>query len=103
MVMDASAYQLEAALLQVYLDVEQKPAGCGSHSLNFHTNNYLEAVKECLAVAWTIQVLRFCTKGTHSTVWSSQGLLQLLMKNSGLNGRLMSCRMRFSGFDIDAK
>ncbi|CDF40830.1 unnamed protein product [Chondrus crispus] len=100
---DASDYQIGAALVQTHPDAQRKLIGFFSRTLASAERNYSVSEKECLAVIWAVQTLRPYLYGEHFIVHTDHASLRWLMNVTDPSGRLIRWRLRLSEFDFEIK
>ena len=98
---DACARQLGCVLLQTQPDGTDRPLGYWSRSLSSAERNYDTTERECLAVVWSVLLLRPYLVGTRFTVRTDHSPLKWLLNLKDSTGRLARWRLRLSPFDYD--
>ena len=98
--MDASDYQVGAALFQTTEHGERRPIDYWSRWLKPAEKNYSTPEKKCLAVVWALTILRPYLQGEQFTVYSDKASLPWLMNIAEPSGRLMRWRLQLSEFDF---
>ena len=100
---DASAYQLGATLLQQQNETEPNewtPIGYWSKTLTDCKWNYSTTERECFSVVWAVTSLRLYIEGLKFTIRTDHDALRWLMTLTDSLGRLMRWRLRLSEFDF---
>ena len=97
---DACNHQVGRALLKTYPDGTRHPIGVWSRSLNPAEKNYSVGEKECLAIVWTVQLLRLYLEGIHFDLYTDHQVLRWILSGSDHSGRLARWQLRLLEFDI---
>lgn len=96
---DASASQVGAVLLQQQPDGTTRPVGYWSRSLSPAERNYSTTERECLAVVWSVLLLRPYLEGTRFTVRTDHAALKWMLHMDSAHGRLARWRLRLAEYD----
>lgn len=96
---DASAEQIGAVLLQSQPDGTPRPVGYWSRSLTPAERNYSTTERECLAVVWSVLLLRPYLEGTRFTVRTDHAALKWMLHMDSSHGRLARWRLRLAEYD----
>ena len=97
---DACDYQIGCALMQTYSDGTRHPIGFWSRSLSPAERNYSVTEKECLAVVWSLQILRPYLERNHFEVYTDHQPLRWLLSLSDASGRLARWRLLLQEMDF---
>lgn len=96
---DASKDQLGAVLLQEQADKVLKPVGYWSRGLIPAEKNYSTTERECLAVVWSVFLLRPYLEGTRFTVRTDHAALKWMLHMDSAHGRLARWPSRLAPYD----
>ena len=97
---EACAYQVGCCLLQQKQDKTWHPVGYFSRSVTDAERNYSASEGECLAVVWSVLMLRPYLLGTQFTVRTDHHELWWLLNLTDVSGRLARWRVRLSEYDF---
>ncbi len=102
---DATETQLGSCLLQDQQTGDRMPVGYWSRSLTPAEKNYSTTEKECLAVVWSVLMLRPYLEGTRFTVRTDYHALRCVLAGSRTesHGRLERWRLRLLEFDFEVQ
>ena len=98
---DACARQLGCVLLQTQPDGTDRPLGYWSRSLSSAERNYDTTERECLAVVWSVLLLRPYLEHARFTVRTDHSPLKWLLNLKDCSGRLARWRLRLLPFHYD--
>ena len=96
---DASEVGLGAVLSQTH-EGEEHPILYLSRTLIPRERNYSTVEKECLAVTWALETLRFYLLGRHFTVVSDHAPLQWMARNKETNSRVTRWFLSLQAFNF---
>ena len=97
---DACDYRIGCALMQTYPDGTRHPIGFWSRSLTPAERNYTVTEKECLAVVWSLQILRPYLERNHFDVYTDHQPLRRLLSLNDASGRLARWRLLLQEMDF---
>jgi hypothetical protein len=98
---DASNAGLGAVLSQLDDECKEHPIVFLSRKMLSNEINYSVAEKECLAIVWSINKLRYYLQGHKFTVITDHKALTWLENSKGANNRLMRWSMTLRQFTFD--
>ena len=100
---DACDTQVGSTLLQDQGGGEFHPVGYWSRALTKQERDYTTTEKECLAIVWSILLLRPYLEGQRFTVRTDHDSLRWVLNLADAKGRLARWRLRLSEFDFDVE
>ena len=99
---DACDEQVGCVLLQEQdTEGDFRPIGYWSRTLNPAERNYTTTERECLAIVWSILMLRPYIEGTRFTVRTDHDSLRWLLNLADASGRLARWRLRLAEYEYD--
>ena len=100
---DACDTQVGSTLLQDQGGGDFHPVGYWSRALTKQEREYTTTEKECLAIVWSILLLRPYLEGQRFTVRTDHDSLKWVLNLADAKGRLARWRLRLSEFDFDVE
>ena len=97
---DACNTQVGCCLLQEQPDGNLHPVGYWSRTLSEPERNYSTSEQECLAIVWSLLMLRPYLEGSAFTIRTDHDPLKWLLNITDPTGRLGRWRLRLSEFDF---
>lgn len=98
---DACNVQVGRVLLQKQRDETVRPVGSWSRALNDTKKQYDTTHRKCLAIVWSVLVLRPYLKINRSTIRTGRDSLKWILNLSDSTGRFARWRLCLSEFEFD--
>ena len=99
---DACDHQVGCVLTQEQDDPKDyRPIGYWSRSLTKAEKNYSATERECLAIVWSVLLLRPYLEGAPFVIRTDHDSLRWLLNIADVSGRLARWRLRLSEFDFE--